>query len=74
MNDMNLFDVIMTNIFRAIFFGWLIYGSWSWRQVFKSDKYLAVKEMDKQVRISKLDLKFEYKMAKLNYKSTRDKR
>ena len=67
------FEIIMLNIFRFIFFGWMIYATVTAYLIFKSDKYLQVKEMDKQVRFAKIDAKYEYKMALLNYKESKKK-
>lgn len=69
--DLILLDLIFITIIRFLFIGWIFYGTWTGYRIFKSDKYLAVKEMDKQVRFTKNDLKFEYKMALLDYKKTK---
>lgn len=70
---MDVVEYIIQSIFIIILFGFMLAGLVYSIMVFKSDKYLQVKEMDKQVRIARIDAKAEYKMAVLDYKQSRQR-
>lgn len=71
---MEIYEYIVQSLFILVFLSlFIVTIIYAW-MVFKSEKYLAVKELEKQVQIARADLKFEYKMAVLNYKSNQNTR
>jgi len=61
-------EIILRFVVQLLFVFWLIYTSYITYSIFRSDKYLKVKEMERQVRLSKLDLKQNMKLAIIDYK------
>ena len=71
---MEILEYILRLLAVLGFCAFLIYSIWVSYKIFKSDKYLQVKQQYRNVEIAKADLKYEYKMAVLNYKSNRNTR
>lgn len=66
--DLSLLEMIFTFIIQGLLLSWLIYIAIRYFQHTKSPMYEKVLKNNLEVRLSQLDLKYEYKTAILRFK------